>query len=368
MLIEEILLYFFYLISVIHVVYLIIQWKFIGTEETASKNKTDAVSVVICAKNEEDTLPQLLSSLKNQDYSDYEIVLVNDASTDNTLEIMENFSKENSNVAVVDVAENDTFWRGKKFALTLGIKRAKNDYLLFTDADCTIASEKWISKVMDGYDSETEIVLGYGGYRKLSGLLNKIIRFETVLTASNYFSFAKVFTPYMGVGRNLSYKKELFCNTKGFYGHMDVASGDDDLFINKNATKTNTEIVFSEESHTISEPPKKWKEWFIQKRRHYSTSSLYSTETKALLGLQGLSHLLFFASLIALLILKVEPTIVLSIFGIRTLIYSVTIGMAASKLKEKDLIIFVPFLDVILICLQISILISNQIIYPKRWH
>ncbi|MCK5907125.1 MAG: glycosyl transferase family 2, partial [Flavobacteriales bacterium] len=141
-----------------------------------------------------------------------------------------------------------------------------------------------------------------------------------------------------------------------------------DLFINKNATKKNTEIVFSEESHTVSEAPKKWSEWFIQKRRHYSTSGLYSKKTKALLGLQGLSHLLFFVTLIVLLFLGTEPIIVLSVFAFRTILYTTTIGLSASKLKEKDLILFVPFLDIILISLQIGILISNKITYPKRWH
>jgi len=368
MVIEEIILYFFYLVSTIHFGYLIVQWKFITKTETASDTVTDAVSVIICAKNEEKSLPLLLTSLKNQDYPNFEIVLVNDASTDSSLEIMEDFAFKNSNTTVVNVFENDRFWRGKKFALTMGIKKAKNNFLLFTDGDCSLVSNNWISSVMNTYKPETEIVLGYGAYKKTQGLLNKLVRFETVLTASNYFSFAKIFTPYMGVGRNLSYKKELFFNTNGFYGHMDVASGDDDLFINKNATSKNTEIVFSEDSFTRSQAPKKWNEWFIQKRRHYSTSSFYSNKTKILLGLQGLSHLLFFVLLITLLVLDVQTILVLSIFTFRTILYTITIGLSSAKLKEKDLILFVPFLDVILISLQIIILISNKITYPKRWH
>lgn len=369
MIIEDFLIYFFLLISAIHFLYLILQWKFITTtEETASINNNDAVSVVICAKNEEQTLPNLLSSLAKQKYNNFEIVLVNDASSDKTLDIMESFVENNSNAVLVNVLENDRFWRGKKFALTMGIKKAKNDFLLFTDADCTFVSDDWISSIMKSYKKETDVVLGYGAYKKKSGLLNKLIRFETVLTASNYFSYAKVFTPYMGVGRNLSYKKDLFFNSNGFYGHMDVASGDDDLFINKSATKSNTEICFSESSFTLSEPPKKWSEWFIQKRRHYSTSSLYSKNTKALLGMQGLSHLLFFITLITLLILGIHTVLVLSIFAFRTILYTTTIGLSSSKLKEKDLILFVPFLDVMLISLQVFVLISNKIIYPKRWH
>ena len=365
---EEILLYIFYLVSGIHFIYLLIQWKFITATETASTNTNDAVSVILCAKNEEETLPSLLKSLRVQKYSNFEIVLVNDASRDNTLEIMETFASENSNVEVVDVMVNDRFWRGKKFALTLGIKKAKNDILLFTDADCIPVSDEWISSMVNVYAEETEVVLGYGAYKKQKGLLNKLVRFETVLTASNYFSFAKLFTPYMGVGRNLSYKKELFCKAKGFYSHMDVASGDDDLFINSNATKRNTKIVFSEDSFTVSEAPSSWSEWFIQKRRHYSTSSFYSFKTKALLAIQGLSHLLFLILLIILLVLGIKSEIVISVFVFRTIFYTLTIGKASYKLKEKDLFLFVPFLDVLLILLQVVLLISNKIIYPKRWH
>jgi|LGOV01.1.fsa_nt_gb glycosyltransferase involved in cell wall biosynthesis len=368
MIIENILLYTFISISVIHIFYLLINWKFILSPETALVTKTDAVSVIICAKNEENTLPSLLKKLEIQNYSEYEIVLINDASTDKTLEIMETFATKNSNITVVDVVENQRFWRGKKFALTMGIKRAKHNHLLFTDADCKPISNNWINSMMSAYSDDKSIILGYGAYEKTKGLLNKIIRFETVLTASNYFSYAKLFTPYMGVGRNLSYKKNLFFDNNGFYGHMDLASGDDDLFINKNGTKKNTEIVFSSDSITISEAPNTWSSWFTQKRRHYTTSDHYSKKTKSLLGLQTLSHVLFFTFLIILLVLKINLVIVLSIFLIRMIIYTTTIGISSSKLNEKDLILFVPFLDILLIILQIVIFISNKIIFPKRWH
>ncbi|MEN8137747.1 MAG: glycosyltransferase [Bacteroidota bacterium] len=364
---ENLLLYSFITISVIHILYILINWKFILITETASLEDKGTVSVVVCAKNEEKNLPPLLESLKNQAYHDFEIVLINDASTDNTLEVFEEFSKSNSNVAIVNVAENDRFWRGKKFALTMGIKRAKNKYLLFTDADCVPVSENWISLMMNGYTEDKEVVLGYGAYRKTKGLLDKIVRFETVLTASNYFSYTKLFTPYMGVGRNLSYSKDFFLKNNGFFGHMDVASGDDDLIINKNSTKENTEIVFSPEAKTVSNPPGTWSEWFNQKRRHYTTSGLYSKKTKSLLGLQGLSHILFFSLLLALLLLKINPVVVISIFVLRTLIFSVTVSASSSKLEEKDLILLIPFLDIILIILQLIIIFSNKIIYPKRW-
>ncbi|MCK5782064.1 MAG: glycosyltransferase [Flavobacteriales bacterium] len=365
--IDNILFYSLLIVSVVHAFFLLINWKFIFSKPIERENSDIGVSVVVCAKNEEKNIAPLLESLKNQNYSNFEIVLVNDASRDKTRDIFEEYADDNSNATVVNVEENDVFWRGKKFALTMGIKRAKNNRVLLTDADCVPVSKNWISSMMKGYSEGKEFVLGYGAYRKSDGLVNRLVRFETILTASNYFSYAKFFTPYMGVGRNLSYTKKIFLDNKGFFGHMDVASGDDDLFINKNATKKNTEIIFSEESKTLSDSPSNWNEWFVQKRRHYSTSQHYSTITKSLLGLQGISHAAFFVLITTMLILNIDVLWVLSILAIRTVIMFVTVSMSAAKLGEKDLIVLVPLLDIILIILQLGILFSNQITTPKRW-
>lgn len=110
------------------------------------------------------------------------------------------------------------------------------------------------------------IVLGYGAYEKVkNSFLNKIIRFETMLTATQYFSWAKIGKPYMGVGRNLAYKKEEFFNVRGFMDHMKIRSGDDDLFINQAATKKNTAILYTPESFTFSEPKTTFSSWVYQK-------------------------------------------------------------------------------------------------------
>ncbi len=216
----DIIFYIYLIVVIIQVAYyLIIFRKFALSKPQKEKPKKIAISVIICAKNEAENLKQFIPLVANQKYSDYEIVLVNDASIDNTLEIMEELGEKHNNIKIVDVKNNEAFWASKKYALTLGIKASSHDYLLFTDADCKPISKYWIREMSSHFSNEKTIVLGYGGYSKTkNSLLNKLIRFETVLTAIQYFSFAKFGLPYMGVGRNLAYRKDEFYKVNGFIG------------------------------------------------------------------------------------------------------------------------------------------------------
>ncbi|MGB1309485.1 MAG: glycosyltransferase, partial [Oceanihabitans sp.] len=224
------ILYFLYFFS-----------KFAFAKPSKVANKQSPVSILICAKNEAENLKNYLPFIINQEFSEFEIVLINDASYDNTLEVMQDFAAQHKNIKIVDVANNEAFWGNKKYALTLGIKAAKHNLLLFTDADCKPNSTYWLKEMSSHFSQNHNIVLGYGAYAKINNsLLNKLIRFETVLTALQYFSFAKSGIPFMGVGRNLAYTKDTFFNANGFQNHLHIQSGDDDLFINQVATKHNT--------------------------------------------------------------------------------------------------------------------------------
>ncbi len=248
--------------------------------ETALK-KNIPISVIICAKNEADNLKKNLPFILNQEYSNFEVVLVNDSSSDKTLKVMKAFATQHDNIRVVDVKSNERFWGNKKYALSLGIKVSKHDFLVFTDADCIPISKQWLSHISSNFSNEKSIVLGYSAYSKREfSFLNKLIRFETLMTALQYFSYTNLKMPYMGVGRNLAYKKELFFNNSGFNNHMKLKSGDDDLFINEVANHGNTSICFSTDSFTISEPKTSYKAWILQKRRHISTANFYKLKHK----------------------------------------------------------------------------------------
>jgi len=267
------LLGFFILITLINILFFIGYFSFASAKESTS-NSTPPVSVIICAKNEAENLKDFIPSILEQNYTDFEVILVNDASIDDTLEVMESFEKLDPRVRLVDVKNIEAFWGKKKYALTLGIKKAKNSALLFTDADCRPESNMWISEMASNFRDNKTIVLGYGGYLKNKGsFLNKLIRYETLLTAIQYFSFAKWGIPYMGVGRNLAYTSQEFYAQNGFATHLHIKSGDDDLFVNQAGTEENTAITFNRASITRSIPKTSFSTWILQKRRHISTAN-----------------------------------------------------------------------------------------------
>ena len=364
-----IILYFFIFIVAVQILYYL---GVFGTFAFAKAQKVSPkkipISVIVCAKNEEENVAKFVPILAQQNYPDFEIVLIDDASSDNTLAVFEGFEQQYPNIRLVKVKNNEAFWGNKKYALTLGIKAAKKEYLLFIDADCYPTSQDWITAMSSQFTKQKTIVLGYGKYEKIAGsFLNKIIRFETLLTAVQYFSWAKSGHPYMGVGRNLAYKKEEFFNVNGFIEHIQIRSGDDDLFVNQAATAKNTTIAFTPESTTLSIPKTTYKEWIIQKRRHVATANYYKSFDKLQLGLFYFSQLLFIILPIILLAFQFQWIVVLSLIGLRYLVTWLVVGFSAGKLKEKDVVYWYPIIELVLIFTQINIFVTNIFSKPVHW-
>lgn len=341
---------------------------FISKKPKPNKKKNIALSVIICAKNEAKNLSKNLPYILNQNYSNFEVVLVNDSSTDNSLEIMKSFEALHDNVKVVDVKSNEAFWGNKKYALTLGIKASINDFLVFTDADCIPKTNNWLLSLSSHFSNKKSIVLGYGGYTKhKKSFINQLIRYETVLTALQYFSYALLGQPYMGVGRNLAYRKELFFNNSGFSQHMGLMSGDDDLFINSVATGANTTVSVEPSSFTISKPKTTFKAWILQKRRHVATAKYYKPIHKFLLGLFYLTQLLFWLMIPISIVFIDKQGLILSLIALRFCLQLVAFGYAAKTFDESKLIFLAPLLELFLVILQFFIFIVNLISKPRHW-
>jgi len=365
----EVLFYGFIVVVLLQLFYyLILFGRFVFHKPKTKQTNTFPISIIICAKNETESLQSYLPLFSKQDYSEFELVLVNDRSSDSTLEVMEAFSKTNNYTTVVNVRENETFWGSKKYALTLGIKAAKHNHLLLTDADCKPLSKDWIKEMSSEFQESKDIILGYGAYSKVkNSFLNKLIRFETLLTAVQYFSYTLSGMPYMGVGRNLAYTKDVFFKSNGFADHMNIMSGDDDLFINQNANTNNVAICLNPKGFTKSVPKTSFGEWFNQKKRHVSTSTSYKLKHKILLALFYISQILFWVLGILLLVLAYQPIVVVSLVGFIIILKYFILGISAKKLLEKDLIIIIPILEVFLICFQLFIFISNPFSKKHRW-
>ncbi|HUZ61872.1 MAG TPA: glycosyltransferase [Hanamia sp.] len=313
-----------------------------------SKNifQTHPVSVIICSRDEASNLQKNLRDTLLQKYrTTHEVIVVDDNSLDESKYILEEFQKNFKQLQLIELKQEARFIPGKKYPLSIGIKTAKYEIVLLTDADCVPASEYWIQKMQEYYTDGIEIVLGYGPLQKVKGIFNKLVRWETFHTALQYLSYAQCGIAYMGVGRNLSYKKSVFFRHKGFSAHNHVPGGDDDLFINKASTKNNTAIVIDKDAFTLSEPPTSWKHWFRQKNRHYTTSKYYKRIHKFLLGLYAISLFLFYPLFIASLFFF-DWKITLPVFGIRFIVQAIIIFKSTNKLDEKDLFPWFIFFDV----------------------
>ncbi|HYW94155.1 MAG TPA: glycosyltransferase [Bacteroidales bacterium] len=314
-------------------------------ESKPLKNKTTGtppVSVIICARNEAVNLEKHLPSVLEQDYPDFEVIVVNDCSEDETETVLAAFQKRYKVLKVSTIKKDPVFSHGKKLALTIGIKASSNEHLLFTDADCEVASKSWIHYMVRHFNDQVDIVTGIGLYKKAKGLLNLFIRFDTAYIAMQYTALARYGRPYMGVGRNLAYKKSLFFKHKGFASHSRLRSGDDDLFVGEASTKNNTVVENHLESITWSEPEKRWSDWFSQKRRHLTTGKFYQQSVRRLLGTEYLSRTLLNISFLLLLFRPDLELYVIGVYILMIITKAIIFNIAFRRLYENYL--FLPSL------------------------
>jgi cellulose synthase/poly-beta-1,6-N-acetylglucosamine synthase-like glycosyltransferase len=303
------------------------------------------VSVIICARNEVDNLREYLPYVLKQDYPDFEVIVVNDCSEDDSYLVLGELLQQYPRLRVSTLTQSN-FVHGKKFAQFIGIKAAKNELLLFTDADCRPESDKWLSTMTPNFDEKTSFVLGYGGYMPGKGLLNRYIRYDTMTIAMQYAGMTRRGMPYMGVGRNLAYRRSTFFSNKGFGSHSHIASGDDDLFINQNASGKNTMIEFRKEAHTRSVAAKDLAHWAKQKKRHLTTAPFYKMRDKIILFTEPASRVLHYASFAIMISRLVLWQYVAAIFGIRLITMFCTIFATQKKLNEKGILPFSLIFDI----------------------
>lgn len=323
------------------------------------KKSTFPVSVIICARNEAENLKAFLPSVLEQDYPEYEVIVVNDCSDDNSYDVLADLMKKYPHLRISNVNKDPKFTHNKKFAQFIGIKGAKNDILLFTDADCQPSSDKWLETMASHFTRGTEFVLGYGGYFRKKGLLNRFIRYDCMTIAMGYLGMAIRGIPYMGVGRNLAYRKQLFFDKKGFGSHSHVISGDDDLFVNSNATGSNTRVEFSHASHTRSVPSSSLNEWIRQKKRHFTTGPYYKFRDKFLLLTEPLSRIIFYTTSAILLAFHFIWQAVAGIFIGRLVIQIIVLRLIQKRLNEPDLLGFSLFFDIFSPLINAMIYLSN---------
>lgn len=365
---QDILLFLLIVAALINALYYFIFYLRVSLH-TPTLNKAAQympMSIIVAARNEEENLLKNIPELLSLDYPEYEVIVVDDCSKDGTQDVLRAFSKSYSNFKVTRVVENNNFMGGKKIAITLGIKAAKYDTLVFTDADCRPASKNWLYKIAESYAMNKSIVLGIGKYDYEPGLLSKFIRFDTLHIAMQYIGSAISGVPYMGVGRNLSYTKQLYFKSKGFANHMHIKSGDDDLFVNELATSKNVGVAIHPDSFTFSQPKSTFAEWSFQKRRHLTSSPLYKLRDKIFLALQPFSLLVFILLTTLCGITGIWEIAQWVVLGRYLVVLGVTLSVFY-KLKEPYLAFYLPIFELILLFLTPIFLVSNLVAKPSKW-
>ncbi len=343
----EVLHIIFFTVIGVQVLYFLIYT--IGLSKAVAQKPPQSlpVSVIVCAHDEEQNLRDLIPLLLSQDHPEFEIIVVDDRSNDGTFDMLIQETSKDHRLRMVHVNRTPPLFNTKKYALTLGIKAAKYEWLLLTDADCRPVGKNWISSISKHFSPSTQFVLGFSPYQHRSGILNAFVRFETLVTGMQYISFALVGMPYMGVGRNLSYRRTKFLEAKGFNNFIKVTGGDDDLFVNQHARKSNTAVCVDADAMVSSRPKETLKSFFAQKVRHLSVGKHYRFGHRLALGLFSLSWILTWFLGIPLLVFSSIPYIVAGLLALRLIIFVATAKVAASKLHQRLEIWAVPLLDFI---------------------
>lgn len=329
-------------------------------------HNSPSVSVIICARNEEENLRSNLYRILNQTYRSYEVLVVNHKSSDNSLDVLSSLRRKFKHLRIINCDDERA---GKKFALAKGIEQARNQILLLTDADCVPATTNWVQGMVAGINENTQVVLGVAPYDEAPGPLNKFIRFEACYTAMQYLAFALAGLPYMGVGRNLAYRRELFDRSGGFRRHEHLASGDDDLFINEVAHKGNVGIRLHPDTFVFSKPKTTWREYYRQKRRHFTTGRHYKLKHQILLFSLTMSHLLHYVLGFLLVILKISTIFALLGYAVRMGVVMAVSVLIFNKLQHRSLRLWVPALDAALVIYYFvffpSVLMNKD---TQRWN
>lgn len=364
-LLAMIMLYVFIAIIIIQLFYYLgVFSSFSFSKDHENNPKRIPISVIVYARNQAEEVKRLLPNLVNQNYHDFELVLVDNASSDETLDIFKEYAQMFSNIRLCRVENNETFWNNKKYAQTLAIKASKNEYLLFIDAEQSIDNEFWIMSMASNFTLNKTIILGPWMYKKSKGFFNKIIRFDAVYAQLHSFAWTNYGSSFSYSTKNIAYKKEMFYKVNGFISHINNRLGEREFFLNEVSTSKNTTFTISKNTFVYSEPIIKLNEWKLKKKNDELIVSTLSLANKFKVRFYNTSQLLFFVLAILLLCLQIEWIITLVLIAFRYLISWIVVGKATRKFQQKDLTWLFPILELHRTINQVKYTIQN--IFRKK--
>lgn len=351
----------FVVITTINIFYFLFFARFaFSSHPKGEANVNSPVSIIVYAKNAEDKIDTFLQQFEHQTHQNFELVLVNNASHDNTRFIFEEFQKNHSNVSIVNVVNNENFWASKKYALTLGIKKATHDTLLFTDISVKIPSKNWITANANLLEGKKKIIVGKANFAAKKGFLNYIIRFYDFINQMINFGFGAMYKPFSASPFHFGFTKELFYKVNGFSEYMSISHATEDLFLRHNGTTRNVSLA-TDVNHTVEiEAPQTFKNWFQTDLEIRKAKDTYSSIKKTLINLFHLSQWLFFV--LAVVALVFIPTkVLLYILLARYVVVSLIYFKTAAKWQQTSLVYFFPFMEILNCILRIPMFFQKLI-------
>jgi glycosyltransferase involved in cell wall biosynthesis len=331
-------------------------------------NPNQGVSVIVCARNEHQNLQKLIPALLQQDHLKFQVIVVDDQSTDNTQTLGDALAKAEPKLIYRRIEKTPRNVNSKKHALTMGIKAASFDCMLLTDADCWPISDRWISEMAVGFDSpDRQFVIGYSQYAKSPGPLNGFIRYETMATAINYVGLGLMGRPYMAVGRNFGYRKSLFLKYRGFTGFQSIVGGDDDLLVNRYARHSNTRFVLSTHATVYSVAKKDISSFARQKIRHLAVGKHYRLPDRLILGALTASKLALWISLGSAILSGKATFLMGGCFFLAMVSLLTAVWSLKRKTGDKSGMVIVPLLEFLYIFYYLSIGLIALFTKKIRW-
>lgn len=332
---------------------------------SAPKAALPPLSLVIAARNEASNLQANLPAFFDQGYPAFEVIVVDDGSTDDSRAVLEALQQRFDALRVVHITTSERAG-GKKGAITRGIARARHECLVFTDADCVPADDRWLWHYGRAFAQGESFVIGTGLFHSHAGLVHALYQLDAARIAMFYLAAAGAGRPYMAVGRSMGYRKKLFDAVGGFSSHEHIASGDDDLFLQSALSHTRIHPV--PEAMTLSHTPASWRQWLRQKSRHLQAGKHYPAAWVLLLGLYDLSWLITCLGLIAVWRESLEWTLAFYIIVIlRLILFRANLVHLERLWQNRQGVAEFFFGDFLLSFWNPLLSVASQLIRRKEW-
>ena len=303
------------------------------------------VSIVMAAQNDGEWLRSNLVYLLEQDYPDFEVVVVDYLSTDDTQFVLRLLAENYKNLKIVTFHENVNGYLGIKYPLSIGIKTAKNDILLLAEPECMPMENtrfNWIREMVAGYvHDHVDIVLGYCGIAYKPSVFNWLQQYDNLDYSVEYLGAASLRCPFTGNGRNLSYRRSLFLKNDGFIYHYHIPEGADDMFVNQNCRRRNTTVVLSRDAYTVVEPQSTLRQWHLFRKHRIATHKYYTFWLKLARFIKPFNVLLFYLAGALLLVLGNFPWQILAAVLAFKLAWQITATAAAARRLAVKPIIYI---------------------------